>query len=407
MSYQERITGLRTEVQKLVNDAKTMYADLESKGDKATADERTNLNNLIDQGQAKRQELERLENLDAADQYLNQPAAQPKARSGAGQPSRKTWGQIVTESQEFKNADRGSTASKPHMDRVNVKAVYGSSDAAGGALLQNVRVEDITPNQRPPAILDLINVTQTTGDAVEYAELTTRTNNAAPVAEFTSGDFGLKPESDLVWALRTENVKTIATWVPTSRRILSDVPRLQNTIDMELTEMLRVTLENEVISGAGTGEHFTGMTVKSGILTRTQGSGSRSSGSDTVADTIRRGITDVMLQYYTPNGVVLNPADAEAVELTKDTTGQYVQVIEPVTGRIWRVMLVQTAAITAKTGLIGDFKMAATLWDRQQLEIRVGEPNDFFVRNAVAVLAECRAAFAIVRPSAIQKQTYS
>lgn len=407
MSYQDRIKALRTEVQRLTNDAKTMYADLESKGDKVSADERTMLNNMIDDGQAKRQELDRLEALDANDQYVNEPSARPKAQAHGGQPQRKTWGQIVTESAEFKAADRGSTASRPSMDRVNVKAVYGSTDAAGGALLQNVRVDNVAPAQRPPAILDLINVTTTTGDAVEYAELTTRTNNAAAVAEFTNGDFGLKPESDLVWALRTETVKTIATWVPTSRRILSDVPRLQNTVDVELTEMLRVALENQVISGSGAGENFTGLTVKSGILTRTQGSGSRSSGSDTVADTIRRGITDVMLQYYTPNGVILNPTDAETVELQKDTTGQYVIVMDNVTGRVWRVQMVQTAALTAKTGLVGDFKMAATLWDRQQTEIRVGEPNDFFVRNAVAVLAELRAAFAVVRPSAVQKQTYS
>lgn len=407
MSYQDRIKTLRTEVQQMVNDAKTQYADLEAKGDKATADERANLNNLIDAGQVKRQELDRLEQLDAADQYVNAPGAQAKARSGAQPQGRKTWGQRVVESEEFKRAEKGSTSSRPRMDRVNVKAVYGSTDAAGGALLQNVRVEDVAPPQRPPSILDLINVAQTNGDAVEYAELTTRTNNAAPVAEFTSGDFGLKPESDLVWALRTANVKTIATWVPTSRRILADVPRLQNTIDVELTEMLRITLENEVLSGAGTGEHFTGITATSGILTRTQASGSRSAVGDTVADTIRRGITDVMLQYYTPNAVVLNPTDAETVELQKDTTGQYVMVIDQPTGRIWRVALVQTAALTAKTGLVGDLMMAATLWDRQQTEIRVGEPNDFFLRNAVAVLAELRAAFAVTRPLAVQKQTYT
>ena len=49
--------------------------------------------------------------------------------------------------------------------------------------------------------------------------------------------------------------------------------------------------------------------------------------------------------------------------------------------------------------------MACTLWDREQTEVRVGEPNDYFVKNLVAVLAEMRAAFAVVRPKVIEKAT--
>src|SRR5687767_14544391 len=125
---QERITTLRTEVQTLTNQAKTMYADLETKGDKATADERTNLNNLIDQGHAKRQELERLEKLAANDEYVNQPARGAKAReqgrdvaAAIAARGRKTWGQRVLDSEQYKAARKGSTAENPRMDRVNVK----------------------------------------------------------------------------------------------------------------------------------------------------------------------------------------------------------------------------------------------------------------------------------------------
>ena len=405
MSYQEQIKSLRTELQTLTNQAKTMYADLDAKGDKATADERTNLNNLIDQGQAKRADLERLEALDANDAYANRPAAKAQAVAN-GRRARKSWGQIVAESPEFKGAS--ATSATPRMDRVNVKAVYGSADGGGGALIQAQHISEVVDlPQRPPSVLEYLNQSSTNSDAVEYAVIASRTNNAAPVAEFTAGNFGLKPESDLTFTLATTNVRTIATWIPVSRRILQDAPQLQSYIDNDLTNELRVALENEVISGSGTGEHFTGILNTSGILTRTQGSGSRSSGSDTVADTIRRGITDVVLQYYTPNVIVLNPTDAETVELTKDTTGQYVMVMDAVTGRMWRIAVAQTAALTAKTGLVGDLRMAATLWDRSQLEIRVGEPNDLFLRNALAILAELRAAFAVVRPSAVEKLTFS
>lgn len=406
MSYEDRIKTLRSEVQQMVNQAKTMYAELETKGDKATEAERTTLNNLIDAGQVKRAELVRLEQLEEADQHLNQPAAQPKARTQAQPARRKSWGRIVVESPEFKNAP--ATSSQPHMDRVNVKAVYGSADGGGGALIQAEHIYELMDiPERPPSILEFINQSTTNSDAVEYPVLASRTNNAAPTPEFSSGNFGLKPESDYTFTLQTTNVRTIATWIAASRRILQDAPMLSNYIDTDLTEMLRVALENQVIAGSGTGENFTGILNTSGILTRTQGSGARSSGSDTVADTVRRGITDVVLQFYTPNVVVLNPTDAESIELSKDTLGQYIKVIDPATGRIWRVPHVETAAVAAKTGMVGDLRMAATIWDRNQTEVRVGEPNDFFLRNALAILGELRAAFAVTRPSAVEKLTFS
>ncbi|HEU5013959.1 MAG TPA: phage major capsid protein [Roseiflexaceae bacterium] len=407
MSYKDQIVKLRTEVQTLTNQAKATYADLEAKGADAPQEERNALNTLIEDGTKKRQELERLEQLQASDDYVNAPRpAKADPRISGEHRQRKSWGQIVLESEQFKAAARGSTVQEPRMDRVNVKAVYGSSDGAGGYLVQVQREPEVIDiPQRETTILNLINVAQTNSDAVEYASLASRTNNAAPVAEFTGGTFGLKPESDLTFTLATANVRTIATWVAASRRILQDAPRLQNTIDTELTQMLQITLENEVLSGSGSGEHFTGILNASGILTRTQGSGSRSAAGDTVADTIRRAITDVRLQFYIPNGIVMNPADVEAVELSKDTTNAYIEVFDSATGQMWRTPVVESAAITAKTALVGDLKMGATLWDRMQTEIRVGEPNDFFVRNAVAVLAELRAAFAVTRPLAIEKVT--
>ena len=74
---------------------------------------------------------------------------------------------------------------------------------------------------------------------------------------------------------------------------------------------------------------------------------------------------------------------------------------------LWRVPVAETPAITSGTGLIGNFFLGCTLWDRQSTDIRVGEPNDFFLRNAVAILAELRAAFAVKRALAFSKLTFA
>lgn len=418
----DQIKVLRTDVQTLTNQAKQLHSDLEvrvKKVDAATGDERAKLeqsisddrvklDNILTDGKTKRQELDRLIEMDSLDEAVNRPDPSKHKQRGRAVPIQKSWGRIVVESDEFKTADKGSTSTSPRMDRVNVKAITGSDDGSGGALVQPQRLQEVIDiPQRPRSVLDVINNSTTNSDAVEYAAMATRTNNAAPVAEFSGGQFGLKPESNLAWTLLTANVKTIATWVPASRRILADAPRLRDTIDTELTEMVRVALENEAVSGDGTGEHFLGMLNTPGILTRIQGAGARAQAGDTVADTIRRGITDIMLGFYTPNAVMLNPTDGEEIDLEKDSTGQYVMYRDAATGRIWTLQRVETAALAANTSLVGDFVMAATIWDRNQTEIRVGEPNDFFLRNAVAILGEVRAAFAVIRPQAIEKITFN
>jgi HK97 family phage major capsid protein len=43
----------------------------------------------------------------------------------------------------------------------------------------------------------------------------------------------------------------------------------------------------------------------------------------------------------------------------------------------------------------------AVLWDREQAAVQVSDSHaDFFVRNLVAILAEMRAAFGVIRPKA-------
>jgi HK97 family phage major capsid protein len=419
--YTDQIKELRTKLQTLQPKMSTLYNDLDARikklpdlndtkkadEERAIAADQATFDTMFEEGKQMRSSLDRLLFLDEQDRFLNQPAAPPRSAQPPTREPRKSWGQLVLESKEYQAADKH--ASDPRMPRVNVKAVYGSTDNQGGVFVVTQRLSELIDiPQRPPSILDLITTVNTTSDAVEYVEQTSRTNNAATVAERTSdgSSFALKPESDVAWTLKTVNVKTIATWIAASQRILADAPMLQSMIDIELTNMLRVLKENQVLSGNGVGENFTGILVTSGIQTRTQGTGtSRGLAGDTVADTLRRAISDVMVEFYSPNGIVLHPFDAEALELDKGSDGHYTMIFDPATGRLWRVAVAQTAAITVKTALVGDFAQGARVWDRQVLNIRIGEPNDMFLRNALAILAEERLAFAVVRPKSFNKVT--
>jgi HK97 family phage major capsid protein len=401
------LQALKTEVATLTNQAKALHAELAQQGDKATAEDKARLGAMIDAGMAKRDELKKLEDLAGLDEYVNEPeTAKAQERTSAAW---KRWGDMVTTSEQFKQRghSQGVTVKVGALPQLR-KAVYAGTDASGGvAVNPDYRPEIIDiARQRPRSVIDLVNQSQTTSDAVEYVRMTSRTNNAAIVSEFTAGNFGLKPESDIAFDLATATVKTIATWIAASRQILMDAPRLRQMIDTELAYMVEVTLENQVLVGDGVGNNFTGIVNTSGIQSRVHATSGRAfDAADTVADSLRRAITDLYLEFYRPDAIVLHPTQGEELELLKDDTGNYLNIYDSATLRIWRVPVVETPAMTSGTALVGQFGFGATLWDRMQTEIRVGEPNDYFLRNAIAVLAELRAAFAVTRPLAFEKIT--
>lgn len=397
----------------MVNQAHTLYAELEQKGDKATAEDRQKLDKLIEDGQAKRADLDKLKALDGMITYVEEPVEEPKARERQGVPEgRKSYGQRFIESAEYKAytpAEKNVIVKVGSvMSLLQRKALYAGTEGTGGALIsaqREVEVVDIA-RQRPLSVVDLVGKSTTNSNLVEYVAIVERDNAAAPIAEYTGGNYGLKPESNLVFDLQSTPVRTIPTWVATSKQLLSDAPRLRSEIDKELEYMVQEELEDQALKGDGTGQNFTGINNWSGIQTRVHAvSGREFSAADTIADTLRRMITDIWLEFYRPDGIVLHPSQGEELELLKDDNKQYLKIYDGNTMKIWRVPVVETPAQTSGTATAGAFEVGATLWDREDTQILVGQPNDFFLRNAIAILAELRAAFAVKRPKAFEKAT--
>lgn len=404
-----------TELATMVNNAKTLHAKIEADGEKASGEDRTQLNALIDDGKKKRAELAQLKALaeldeaTSAEESTEQKSAEVARNGGYTSPAlRKSWGQAVIESEQFKSL--GSTPANTQKELMPVvvgsfshmlqgKAIYSATDATGGFATLPDRQPDILDiaRQRPQSVLDLVNMSTTNSDAVEYVIMDTRTNAAAIVSEYTGGNFGLKPESNLTIDLKSAVVNTIATWIAVSRQILNDAPRLRQMIDNELAYMVKVVQENNLI---------TDILAWSGIQSRVHAvSGGRFDAADSIADTLRRAITDIYLEFYQPDGIVLNPAQGEALELLKDDNNAFLRVYDSASARIWRVPVVETAAMTAGSALVANFKLGVTVWDREQTQVLTGQPNDYFLRNAFALLAELREAHAVTRPKAVEKIT--
>jgi HK97 family phage major capsid protein len=177
---------------------------------------------------------------------------------------------------------------------------------------------------------------------------------------------------------------------------------------------LRLQEDAQILNGSGTGENLTGILNTTGIQTYNWSSGyySATAGmTDTKADALRRAATLSFLAYYEPSGVVLHPNDWEDIELTKDGNGAYVVAVSVAMGgeqKLWRIPVVDTPAMTEGTALIGAFGTGAQIYDRESASIRISEQHaDFFVRNAIVILAEQRLALAVKRPESFVKVSFN
>jgi len=332
----------------------------------------------------------------------------------------KSIGEMFLESPEFKslaNGRNGANMVSPwqagvSLTGLSVKDVYSAlPSGTPGAFGTIQRDPIVVPPMRTKRVRDLFPVRTTTAAVIEYFRqlgFTTvsggGTNNAAAVAERSGSVFGVKPQSSFQFVGEQAPVRTLAHWEAAHRNVLADEPQLRSIIDNELMYGLRLLEDSQILNGDGTGENLLGVLQTPGIQSYAWSDGAVTPVPDTKADAIRRAATLAFLAYYEPTGVVLHPNDWEDIELTKDTQGQYLVAVSVAMGgepRVWRMPVVDTPAMPEGTALVGAFGTGAQLYDREQASIRISEQHsDFFVRNAIVVLAEQRLALAVKRPEA-------
>lgn len=331
----------------------------------------------------------------------------------------KSIGQMFIESTEFKalgGGRNGVNMAAPwqaalSLTSYNVKDVYSAlPTGTPGSFGTIQRDAMVLPPTRTKRVRDLFPSRTTTAAVIEYfrqigfTSITgAPTNSASSVGERTSGasTFQLKPQSTFAFVGEQAAVRTLAHWEAAHRNVLADEPQLRSIIDNELMYGLRLLEDSQILNGNGSGENLRGVLQTSGIQNYAWSDGAT---GDTKADALRRAATLSYLAYYEPTGIVMHPSDWEDIELTKDANGQYLIAVSVAMGgepRVWRMPIVDTPAMDAGTALVGAFGTGAQLYDREQASIRISEQHsDFFVRNAVVILAEQRLALAVKRPEA-------
>jgi HK97 family phage major capsid protein len=324
-----------------------------------------------------------------------------RARGIGNEPMvQKSLGQIVIDNEEVKSrllsGAKGGRVQFPVETRAIMSATgsWGSTVSATTSLVPADRQAlNLMLPQRGLTVRDLVAPGTTISNAIEYAVQTTRTNNAATVAEGAA-----KPYSNYAWDLRSFPVRTLAHMIKASRQILDDAPGLQSIIDAEMRYGLSLVEENQLLYGDGTGQNLLGIvpqaTAYSAPYTEPVGTNAM--------DRIRFAMLQSVLALLPVTGIVLNPTDWTKIETSKDANGRYIigdpqGIIAP---RLWGLPVVSTIALSAGTFLTGSFRAAAQIFDRLSVEILISTENvDDFEKNLISIRCESRLAFVVKRPA--------
>jgi HK97 family phage major capsid protein len=262
----------------------------------------------------------------------------------------------------------------------------------------------LVPLLRRLTVRDLLAQGRMSKAVLFYQRESGFTNNAAPVSEGS-----LKPKSELTFELITQAVRTIAHLFDISLQMLDDVDFIQSYIESRGRYGLKLVEEAQLLNGSGTGQNLAGLYTLATPYNLTLDNIPNPTGAtNTDIDKLRLAILQVELAYASSTGIVLHPSNWAGIELTKDTQNRYIfaNPQDTTTGRLWGRDVVSTQAMTQDRFLVGDFQMAAQIFDRQDANVAISYENkDNFERNMATIRIEERLALAVYRPEALVKGT--
>lgn len=309
-----------------------------------------------------------------------------------------TLGLGTGEKTSYKSAavGRRSAWTKSTLDRIErVTAAQGVKALTTGTIdvAQPIETGIVQLPDTPTRVLELITDRQGLRGTNTFTFLrqSTRTDNADVVA-----DDALKPTS--IYTVtevegRCRVVAHLSEAFP--KRYLDDHVELGDLLESEMERGLYLALEEQIVSGNGTGENFTGLLNTSGTLSQAW--------SSDLFTTLRKAVTTMAVSGESPTAWVINPADAEAIDLLSDNEARMYYdgpQQQLTTSPVWSVPVVQSLAVPVGTGLLADWR-SVRLIVREGPTLDVDTSGDLFTHNQVKLRLEGRFGLALRRTTAV------
>lgn len=266
-------------------------------------------------------------------------------------------------------------------------------------------------NQRREKLVaaDLMGTATVTLPTIKYlVEKANRIIEGAPstVAEGAAKPYVKFADFDVV----TESLSKIAALTKLADEMVEDYGFVADWINNQLIYELSVVEEDQLLNGDGAGSNLKGLLNRDGVQTHTAKAGAWFDGLFEAQAKIP------LATNLTADGLMINPADYQALRLAKDGNGQYLAG-GPFTGQygnggimidppVWGLRTVVTQAAPKGTAIVGAFRQGATVLRKGGLRVDSTNTNDKdFEHNLVTLRAEERLGLMVPLPAAFVKVT--
>ena len=238
--------------------------------------------------------------------------------------------------------------------------------------------------RRNPFILELVNVGTIMSNVWEWVEQKNIDGGADMTAEGAK-----KSQADFDLVVASANVKKVTAFIKVTKEMLDDVELMRSEIDQELTELINLKIDDQLLNGTGATVNLSG--INQTATAWAAGAFALTIPTPNVFDVIRTAINQVRVNLFEPNYIVMHPTDVAKMDLAKASDGHY--VLPPFISNdgttVSGIRVVSNTGVTVNNFLVGDFTKYGVRF-KEGLTINVGYENDDFTKNLVTILAEAR-----------------
>lgn len=309
----------------------------------------------------------------------------------------KTIGEIFTESKQYQDMldHDGSAKFRVNMPDANLKTLM---ETGAGFAPQSIRTGRVVEEALAPVeMLDLVNITQTSQNAVVFMEETTVTDNAQEVAE--GGTYG---EAEIVYTQQTQAVEEVGVTIPVTRIQFEDAPMVAGLVDRRLIMLVRRRVGSQILNGSGSTPSLLGVDNVSGLQTHAKG-------ADDEITAILGAMTDVQVTGQAePSLITMHPTNWKNIRSVQTSDGIFIYGHPSETGpmRLWGLPVASLQAETAGTAHVGDWRVYHDLYMRRGVQVESSDSHDTtFVEGTITLRCTIRVASVFYRGAAFVEVT--
>jgi HK97 family phage major capsid protein len=241
--------------------------------------------------------------------------------------------------------------------------------------------------RRQPFLRQIMNTRAISSKYIAWVEQANRDGGAGQTAE---GAAKTQADFDLVEANKV--VEKITAYSKVTKEMLADIPFIQGEINNDLRSLVELKLDADLFAGTGTTPAIKGINVYATTFSAPTGLALAIDNANEL-DALRAAMAQIELAYFSPNYILLHPADLAKIDSLKDSQNNY--IAHQAAGQwmfrsFYGIPVISNAGVTQGNFLVGDFTKS-NLGIREEINISIGYDQDDFTKNFVTILAEVRA----------------